>query len=124
MIGQYLSQTNENATVPVLQNFLELNKACQLSWSWVEEVENTKDGWRKWRIRREATGRIKDGNREFPSVTLGIRYFGSVRYFGFHKNSVLRKIGTYRFLPKIGTNSVLVLSVRFRYLPKNNELIT
>jgi hypothetical protein len=27
MIGQYLSQTNESATVPVLQNFLELNKA-------------------------------------------------------------------------------------------------
>ena len=26
MIGQYLSQTNESATVPVLQNFLELNK--------------------------------------------------------------------------------------------------
>ena len=27
MIRQYLSNTNENATVPVLQNFLELNKA-------------------------------------------------------------------------------------------------
>jgi hypothetical protein len=27
MIGQYLSQTNKSATVPVLQNFLELNKA-------------------------------------------------------------------------------------------------
>jgi len=27
MIGQYLSQTNESGTVPVLQNFLELNKA-------------------------------------------------------------------------------------------------
>jgi hypothetical protein len=27
MIGQYLSNTNESATVPVLQNFLELNKA-------------------------------------------------------------------------------------------------
>jgi hypothetical protein len=27
MIGQYLSNTNENITVPVLQNFLELNKA-------------------------------------------------------------------------------------------------
>ena len=27
MIRQYLSQTNESATVPVLQNFLELNKA-------------------------------------------------------------------------------------------------
>ena len=26
MIGQFLSQTNESATVPVLQNFLELNK--------------------------------------------------------------------------------------------------
>ena len=27
MIGQYLSQTNESATVPILQKFLELNKA-------------------------------------------------------------------------------------------------
>ena len=27
MTGQYLPQTNESATVPVLQNFLELNKA-------------------------------------------------------------------------------------------------
>jgi len=27
MIGQYFSQTNENATVSVLQNILELNKA-------------------------------------------------------------------------------------------------
>jgi len=27
MIRQYLSQTNESATVPVLQKFLELNKA-------------------------------------------------------------------------------------------------
>jgi len=27
MIGQFLSQTNEIATVPILQNFLELNKA-------------------------------------------------------------------------------------------------
>jgi len=27
MIRQYLSNTNENTTVPVLQNFLELNKA-------------------------------------------------------------------------------------------------
>ena len=27
MIRQYLSQTNENTTVPILQNFLELNKA-------------------------------------------------------------------------------------------------
>jgi len=27
MIGQYLSNTNENATVPILQNFLQLNKA-------------------------------------------------------------------------------------------------
>jgi len=27
MIGQYLSQTNESATVPSLQFFLELNKA-------------------------------------------------------------------------------------------------
>jgi len=27
MIGQYLSNTNENATVPVLQKILELNKA-------------------------------------------------------------------------------------------------
>jgi len=30
MIGQYLTQTNESATVPVLQNFLELNKALML----------------------------------------------------------------------------------------------
>jgi len=27
MIGQYLSNTNENATVPVLQKFFELNWA-------------------------------------------------------------------------------------------------
>ena len=27
MIGQYLSNTNENATVLILQNFLQLNKA-------------------------------------------------------------------------------------------------
>ena len=27
MIGQYLSNTNENATVSIFQNFLELNKA-------------------------------------------------------------------------------------------------
>ena len=27
MIGQYLSNTNKNATVTILQNFLELNKA-------------------------------------------------------------------------------------------------
>jgi len=27
MIGQFLSQTNEIATIPILQNFLELNKA-------------------------------------------------------------------------------------------------
>jgi len=27
MIGQYLSNTNESATIPILQNFLELNKA-------------------------------------------------------------------------------------------------
>jgi hypothetical protein len=27
MIGQYLSNTNEKATVPILQNILELNKA-------------------------------------------------------------------------------------------------
>jgi len=27
MIGQYLSNTNENATVPILQKFLQLNKA-------------------------------------------------------------------------------------------------
>jgi len=29
MIGQYLSNTNESATIPILQNFLELNKAKQ-----------------------------------------------------------------------------------------------
>ena len=29
MIGQYFSQTNESATVPVLQNFLKLNNALQ-----------------------------------------------------------------------------------------------
>ena len=27
MIGQYLSNTNESATVSILQNFLKLNKA-------------------------------------------------------------------------------------------------
>jgi len=27
MIGQYLSNTNENATIPILQKNLELNKA-------------------------------------------------------------------------------------------------
>jgi len=27
MIEQYLSNTNESATIPILQNFLELNKA-------------------------------------------------------------------------------------------------
>jgi len=27
MIGQYLSNTNENALIPILQNFLQLNKA-------------------------------------------------------------------------------------------------
>jgi len=27
MIGQFLSNTNESATVSILQNFLELNKA-------------------------------------------------------------------------------------------------
>jgi len=26
MIGQYLSNTNESATIPILQNFLKLNK--------------------------------------------------------------------------------------------------
>jgi len=30
MIGQYLSNTNENATVSILQNFLQLNKALAL----------------------------------------------------------------------------------------------
>ena len=30
MIGQYLSQTNESATIPILQNFLELNMALLL----------------------------------------------------------------------------------------------
>jgi len=29
MIGQYLSNTNESAIVPILQNYLEVNKACQ-----------------------------------------------------------------------------------------------
>ena len=31
MIGQYLSNTNEKATVSILQNILELNKAQPLS---------------------------------------------------------------------------------------------
>jgi len=31
MIGQYLSNTNESATIPILQNFLKLNKA--LEWN-------------------------------------------------------------------------------------------
>jgi len=31
MIGQYFSQTNESATIPVLQNILELNKAFVFS---------------------------------------------------------------------------------------------
>jgi len=30
MIGQYLSNTNESATVSILQNFSELNKAYSL----------------------------------------------------------------------------------------------
>jgi len=30
MIGQYLSNTNESATVPILQNLLELNKVQKL----------------------------------------------------------------------------------------------
>jgi len=30
MIGQYLSNTNENATVSILQKFSELNKAVLL----------------------------------------------------------------------------------------------
>jgi hypothetical protein len=42
--------------------------------------------------------------------------FSSVRYFGFHKNSVLRKISTDRFLPKIGTEEIRFRY--FRYLPK------
>ena len=29
MIGQYLSNTNENATILILQNFLELNKSLE-----------------------------------------------------------------------------------------------
>ena len=29
MIGQFLSNTNESATVSIFQNFLELNKALQ-----------------------------------------------------------------------------------------------
>ena len=31
MIGQYLSNTNESATMSILQNFLELNKALGVS---------------------------------------------------------------------------------------------
>jgi len=41
MIGQYLSQTNESATVPVLQKILELNKALgnfKIACSWSEDV--------------------------------------------------------------------------------------
>jgi len=30
MIGQYLSNTNEKATVSILQNILELNKALNI----------------------------------------------------------------------------------------------
>ena len=32
MIGQYLSNTNEKATVSILQNILELNKALATEW--------------------------------------------------------------------------------------------
>jgi len=36
MIGQYLSNTNENATVSILQKNLELNKAyiCSVDGAW------------------------------------------------------------------------------------------
>jgi hypothetical protein len=43
MIGQYLSNTNESATVSISQKILELNKALRdLSWKWIGEggVEN------------------------------------------------------------------------------------
>jgi hypothetical protein len=34
MIGQYLSNTNENATVSISQNFSELNTACVIeNWN-------------------------------------------------------------------------------------------
>jgi len=36
MIGQYLSNTNENATVPILQKNLQLNKAL----FWFEVLVN------------------------------------------------------------------------------------
>jgi hypothetical protein len=34
MIGQYLSNTNESATIPILQNFLEVNNALLLLYQY------------------------------------------------------------------------------------------
>ena len=53
MIGQYLSNTNESATVSIFQNFLELNKALMLH-AYVARFDVTKNlekflilGWTK-----------------------------------------------------------------------------
>ena len=44
MIGQYLSNTNENATVSILQKFLELNKAVHAKFSAITRLERKKKG--------------------------------------------------------------------------------
>jgi len=46
MIGQYLSNTNENATVSILQKFLQLNKALipSLSFSSLQRPAHSVDG--------------------------------------------------------------------------------
>jgi hypothetical protein len=41
MIGQYLSNTNESATVLIFQNFLELNKAVTLNGTSAHRVTGT-----------------------------------------------------------------------------------
>jgi len=43
MIGQYLSNTNERATVSVLQNILELNKALLKTFG--ERLERPFQNW-------------------------------------------------------------------------------
>ena len=47
MIGQYLSNTNENATVSILQKNLELNKAKDVVYKNVGGANNTTDAFRK-----------------------------------------------------------------------------
>jgi len=50
MIGQYLSNTNKSATIPILQFFLELNKA-----------QNSGGQWKRWNHYR----RCKNEPRRF-----------------------------------------------------------